>query len=335
MKTLRTAVLLAASLSIVPSIRAESAAAANRALGSGVNLGNALEAAHREGEWGVTLQPEFFPLIRKAGFDHVRVPVRWSAHAAKDAPYAIDETFFRRVDWVLDNAASNGLRVVLNMHHYDELDADPASQRERYLALWDQIARRYAKRPATVLFEPLNEPHNKFTPDVWNDVQSNVVATIRRSNPARTIVVTPVQWSSIDKLKDLRLPDDPHLVVTVHYYQPFHFTHQGANWAGPDSVNWLGAKWTGSSQEVAAVRADFDKAAAWSKENGRPVYLGEFGAYEKADMESRARWTRFVRQTARERGLSTAYWEFCAGFGIYDRDTKSWREPLLQALTGK
>ena len=42
-------------------------------LGRGVNLGNALEVP-QEGEWGVVLQSEYFPLIREAGFDTVRVP---------------------------------------------------------------------------------------------------------------------------------------------------------------------------------------------------------------------------------------------------------------------
>jgi hypothetical protein len=54
-------------------------------LGRGVNLGNALEAP-KEGEWGVTLREEYFHLIAEAGFDSVRIPIRWSAHAALTEP---------------------------------------------------------------------------------------------------------------------------------------------------------------------------------------------------------------------------------------------------------
>ena len=61
--------------------------------------------------------------------------------------------------------------------------------------------------------------------------------------------------------------------------------------------------------------------------------LGEFGSYEKADMESRARWTKFVADTALKRGMSFHYWEFCANeFGLYDQQTKSFRKPLLDAV---
>ena len=57
----------------------------NRRLGRGVNLGNALEAPN-EGEWGMTLEAEFFRVIYQGGFDSVRVPIRWSNHAASQPP---------------------------------------------------------------------------------------------------------------------------------------------------------------------------------------------------------------------------------------------------------
>lgn len=58
---------------------------ANSRLGRGINLGNALDAP-AEGVWGVVLQSEYFQTIRQAGFDSVRLPVRWSAHAGKEPP---------------------------------------------------------------------------------------------------------------------------------------------------------------------------------------------------------------------------------------------------------
>jgi endoglucanase len=75
-----------------------------------------------------------------------------------------------------------------------------------------------------------------------------------------------------------------------------------------------------------------DKAAAWAKAHDLAVYLGEFGAFQGADMESRVRWTKFVAQEAESRGFSGAYWEFCSGFGAYDSKTDSWQEELKSAL---
>jgi Endoglucanase len=89
-------------------------------LGRGVNFGNMLEAP-KEGEWGLVVREEYFPLVRQAGFDTVRVPIRWSAHALRQPPYTIAPEFFQRIDWVIENALQNDLNVVINMHHYEEL----------------------------------------------------------------------------------------------------------------------------------------------------------------------------------------------------------------------
>ncbi len=62
------------------------------------------------------------------------------------------------------------------------------------------------------------------------------------------------------------------------------------------------------------------------------MFLGEFGAYQQADVESRARWTRFLVQEAERRGFSWAYWEFCYEFGAYDSKAERWRGALKAAL---
>jgi endoglucanase len=305
--------------------------AANRKLGRGVNLGNALEAP-REGEWGMKLEAEFFPAIAKAGFQHVRVPTKWTAHAKREAPYTIDPEFFERIDWVLDQAEKNKLLVVLNHHHYDELDKEPEAELPRAVALWRQIAERYRDRGDWLYFELMNEPHEKLNDEgKWTATIPPLLAAVRESNPTRPVIIGPPWWNGIWALPKFTLPEDPNVIVTVHCYNPFEFTHQGASWA-KDSEKWLGRKWTGSDEELKKLRDEFDQAERWGKENKRPIYLGEFGAYEKADMESRERWTRAIVAEAEKRGWSWAYWEFGAGFGAYDRQAGQWRKPLLNAL---
>ena len=303
----------------------------NRRLGRGVNLGNALEAPS-EGEWGVTLREEYFQLIADAGFDAVRIPVRWSAHAASAPPYTIDPSFFERVDWAVNQALSRGLLAVINVHHYEEIFQNPAQHRERFLALWEQIADHYKDYPPDLLFEILNEPNTALTANVWNPLLADALRVVRLTNPDRNVVVSSTEWSGVQALGYLQLPDDDrHLIVTVHYYLPFQFTHQGAEWVS-GSEPWLGTTWPGTPAQKQAVTDDFDRVAAWAEKNNRPVYLGEFGAYSKADIESRARWTDFIARQAEQRGFSWAYWEFCAGFGVYNPSTRQWNEPLLTAL---
>jgi endoglucanase len=304
------------------------------AFGRGVNLGNALEAP-KEGEWGVVLKENYFQQIAAAGFNSVRIPVRWSAHADESPPYSIDPKFFDRVDWAIDQSLKHNLIPVVNMHHYDGIFEDPDKHSERFLGMWQQIAEHYKDYPPGVALELLNEPNGKLTAEKWNKILSEAVKVVRRSNPAREIVIGPAGWNSIAELPNLKLPEkDQHLIVTVHYYSPFQFTHQGAEWTGAEAKKWLGNKWTGTKAEQQAVVLDLDKAIAWAVEHQRPLYLGEFGAYNKADLESRARWTAFVADEALKHKMGFAYWEFCSGFGVYDPQKNQWIEPLKQALLG-
>lgn len=335
-RALSFAAVAAWALSMVPSALPEDSSeafAANRRLGRGINLGNALEAPS-EGAWGMTLKEEYFPLIRSAGFNSVRIPVRWSAHAQLGEPYTVDPAFLSRVRWAVEQAVANQLAVVLNIHHYDELYANPLRHRARFLALWRQIADAFAKSPDSVYFELLNEPHDKLDADQWNALLLESLAIIRKSNPTRIVVIGPAQWNGFRHIESLKLPsDDRRLIVTFHYYEPMAVTHQAASWVR-GSQRWLGTKWTASDKETRDIRAAFNAVETWSKREHRPIFLGEFGAYSRADMDTRARWTRFVREQAEERGYSWAYWEFASGFGAFDRSKDAWRKPLLTALTG-
>ena len=303
----------------------------NRRLGRGVNLGNALEAPS-EGEWGVMLEESFFKLIADAGFKSIRIPIRWNAHADATPPYTVDPQFFFRVDWAVEQALKNDLAVVVNIHHYNELIEQPQEQRERFLALWDQIAVHYKDYPDTLFFELLNEPNGPLNSDLLNPLTADAIQVIRSSNPTRTLIAGPAEWFSLNQLASLKLPEgDRNLIVSFHYYQPFQFTHQGAEWVN-GSNDWLGTDWEGLFFEKDVLIADLDMALEWSKKNNRPLYLGEFGAYSKADMLSRVRWTEFIARESEKRGFSWAYWEFCAGFGVYDRAASGWNEPILKAL---
>lgn len=196
--------------------------------------------APKEGEWGLVVREEYFPLVRQAGFDTVRVPIRWSAHALRQPPYTIAPEFFQRIDWVIENALQNDLNVVINMHHYEELFKDLEGERERFLVLWDQIATRYRNLPPEVLFEPLNEPHGALDNESWEELFKQVLAVIRRTNPHRNVIFTGADMGTLNGLLQAKRPnDDPHLIATFHYYLPFAFTHQGAEWVEGSSA-WLG-----------------------------------------------------------------------------------------------
>ncbi|MBS7611526.1 glycoside hydrolase family 5 protein [Candidatus Bathyarchaeota archaeon] len=300
----------------------------------GINIGNALEAP-REGDWGVYIKDEYFKVIREAGFDTVRIPIRWSAHADQNPPYKINETFFIRVDHVVSKALEQDLIVIINIHHYEEMMQDPVKHRERFMALWRQIAEHYKDYSENLYFELLNEPSGALTSEIWNELLADTIRIIREINPTRKIIIGPVDWNSVHRLKDLMIPEgDENIIVTFHLYTPFEFTHQGAEWVSPSPP--MGRKWFGTEAEKKQIRDELDIAVQWSmKHNNITLLLGEFGAYSKADIGSRIRWTYFVAREAEKRNIAWCYWEFCAGFGAYDPIRGRWREELLNALIPK
>ena len=117
-----------------------------------------------------------------------------------------------------------------------EFTSDPKGQSARFEAIWTQLADHYSRSPDGLAFELLNEPKDAATTEVVNPIFAKTIELIRRTNPNRTIFIGPGRWNSISELPSLRLPDDDeNLIVTVHNYEPFYFTHQGATWTGTDS----------------------------------------------------------------------------------------------------
>jgi endoglucanase len=300
-------------------------------------------------------------MAKAAGFDHVRLPVRFSAHAENQAPYTIAPDFFARVDWALAQAEKQGLHLILDVHHYNELMDEPDVHGERFVGIWTQIAERYAGRGDFLAFELLNEPSKNLNATKLNALYAKTLPLVRAKHPTRLIFVDSYFWANTNYLRALTLPDDPQIVAEFHMYQPILFTHQGAPWMGPEygtegvvfpgppvtplvpvdtSVSWvreffdkyntLPAEQNPSGMQI--VKAEFDRAIAYADKFGHRVYLGEFGAIDKADPESRARFVRSVRLEATQRGIGWCYWDDGGSFKAMNVADGTWVEYLRDAL---
>lgn len=318
-------------------------------LGRGMNMGNYLEAA---GRWKRSEKREIrrddFRIIKEAGFETIRLPVCWSSHTGKNPPFGIDSYFLDQVRETTGWALQAGLKVVLNVHHYTEMMKCTPDEIGRHAArleaIWDRICRSFtaADYPSDrMVFELLNEPNGTITCDEWNRMLPALVDVVWKRNgelqSGRKIMIGTAEWGGIPGLFRLRLPaqcDRGNTIVTVHFYEPFRFTHQGAEWV-EDSKAWTGTRWTGTPAERRAVLDLLESVTAWNGEAGRgyEIFLGEFGAYSKhaADYD-RAAWTGFVAREAERLGMSWAYWEYSHGFGAYDLSQNAWRPGLIAAL---
>ena len=209
----------------------------------GVDLGNALDAPN-EGDWGMVIQDDYFQLIKEAGFDTIGVPIRWSAHALEEPPYTIEETFFERVDWVIYNGLAQGLNIAIDLHHYNEIFENPDAHMDRFVEMWKQIITRYKDLPDNVYFELLNEPHGNLTAKKWNMMLAATISAIRQIDDRHTLILAGI-WGTISSLSTLNIPkEETNFIVSIHFYDPLLFTHQGAGWV-PEEYGTVGVTWPG------------------------------------------------------------------------------------------
>ena len=329
MKSLTVLLSLACVCPIFAQPKPVDAFEQNRRLGRGVNI------IGYDPIWRARDQARFqakhFRLLKEAGFNSVRINLHPFRSMGRDKNWALGSEWLKTLDWAVEQATAQALTVILDLHEFGAMGDAPEANKENFLAFWREISARFKNAPESVVFEILNEPNKKLTPALWNQYLAEALAIIRETNPTRTVIIGPAFWNGIDHLKELELPQgDRHLIVTVHYYKPMEFTHQGASWSG--NRDKTGVDWLGTEKERQAMKADFDKAATWAKEHNRPIFVGEFGAYDKGPMESRARYTDAVARLAESLGWSWAYWQFDSDFVLYDIKRDAWVEPIRDAL---
>ena len=295
--------------------------------------------------------------IARQGFDHIRLPVDGRLGLKPDG--SLDEAKLVPVDDTVRWARARGLGVVLDMHFLPGADFNRGGEgrvfedlalQEKVADFWGRLARRFAEEGPWLRFEILNEPVAPTNQEL-NVFNRRMLAAIRASNPTRIVYLSSNRWSTFGTVDDLEVPDDPHIAITVHYYEPMVFTHQRAPWAGftdamaavpfPGRVPDLSGATAdhhplnvhaGDELTVASIEAGFSKVAAWAAQHaqGREIYLGEFGVYKAADPASKRHWIAAVRAAAESRGWGWAVWDYNDSFGV--RDAAGQGTPILEGL---
>ena len=296
--------------------------------GMNITLGNAFE---QKG-----FQAEIFEILKQNHFDHVRLslyPFQFMSDPTNN--YQIDENYLSSLDWTINHCLQSGLKIIIDLHEFIKIGAEPFNYWDQFISFWEQIASRFSNYSNRLLFEILNEPNNDLDIKTWNIFLNEALKLIRETNPVRPVIIGPSHWNYITQLDTLELPEeDRNLIITFHYYEPVNFTHQGINssWLGADYTNTIGTSW-GTDEEKEFLIKNFEKAHQWGIKHNRPLYLGEFSVCDKAEMKYRVLYTEFTRQIAEKLNIGWAYWAFLGKtFGIFDIETKTWNKPLLKAL---
>ncbi len=284
-------------------------------------------------------------LMDSMGFETLRLPVTFDKWEDRHSPYTFDSiSYFKNIDSVITWCGLLNMNLIIVYQHGVLYDSNFTSEKKRIVALWKQIANRYANTsPQKVFFELYNEPNN-ITTSHWRTAAIAIIDALRPILPNHTFIVGPTEWNSLYKLNEMGVLPDTNIIYNFHFYEPFIFTHQGATWGGP-GLNTIGIPFpydsttmppmnplvigtqgegaynyyhvAGTCQSIADA---LSIAANFGLVNNVPVWCGEFGSYSAfvPNDGSRCRYTDCVKNNLDSLQIPYALWEWDEGFSIFN-----------------
>lgn len=319
----------------------------------GTNIAHWLSQSDRRGQdRAAFFTQKDIRLIDSVGFDHIRLPIDEEQMWDEDGKR--HEDAFNLLDQALTSCRDAGIRVVLDLHilrsHHFNADKKPlwtdVNEQDKFIGLWRDLSTAVSKWPNGMLaYEFMNEPVAD-DPEQWNRLLLRVADSIRSWEPRRVLVIGSNRWQSASTFDQLKVPNDSNIVLSFHFYEPFHLTHYQASWTRlkdfKGEVNYPGRIVTkGATPEEQRIynsdslRKMMMKPLQVARRLKLPLYCGEFGVIEKAPLEDKIAWYKDVVGIFERYGVAYANWNYKAGsFGIVDEKLTPDTE-VIKILTGK
>lgn len=243
--------------------------------------------------------------LHRAGVNVVRLPLNYRHFEDDMAPFRYKESGFARLDKTLDFCEKHDLYVILDLHsaqgwqnvHWHSDNASrisllwsDASYQDRYIALWKELAHRYANRSVVAGYDVLNEPctNNEIGDYPWNvppnynpnwsamnALYRRLVTEIRKMDARHIIFLEGDSYSSL--FSGLDKPFDDNLAYSSHNYTvPGFGPGQYPGLIHPRTALGSGSEpWDLKKQEQFFLNAE---GTRFTRENHVPLWVGEFGS---------------------------------------------------------
>lgn len=317
---------------------------------AGWNLGNSLEATGSETAWGNPRTTKaLIDAVKAAGFNAVRIPCAWNQYLENGSEFTISQDWINRVKEVVSYVTDNNMYAIINIHWdggWLEQNANAASQEavcRKQREFWTQIANAFGAYGDHLLFAGCNEVRdgdnwgmpsadNRAALEAYNQTFVDVVRATGGNNATRNLIVQSWCCNPWRALDSLTLPTDnadDHLLVEVHFYDPFYYSHPQDNPSDTQTM-WGYRKGyvTVNDQQENYIDELFLRLRVQFVNEGVPVILGEYGSicHSTTDakiMESQAYYLEYVTKAAKDNGIAPFYWDNGApgegSFGIINR----------------
>ena len=324
----------------------------------GWNLGNSFESGGGETGWGnPKTTREMIQAVKKAGFNAIRIPVRWTEQLSNSSTMTVKDAWLARVKEVVDWALAEDMYVIINTHHEAWLDRNPFYSKQtennrKLAALWKCIATYFRNYDERLAFAGTNEtialvngqenwgsPTKEYQ-EVQNSYNQTFVDAVRQTggkNYYRHLVVQTYACNGYYGLNGFTIPNDPaegRLSVEFHCYDPYEYAGEGTYYYWGDEYKAKGKKVPTSNEKT--MTDYFNRIRnAWGKK-GLGIVMGEYGVTchytnddKQTQMENEQYFMKCMVSAARENGFAAFVWDnngFGNGkekFGIFRRGNMS------------
>jgi len=307
--------------------------------GAGVNISHFEQYWKSPEEIYKTDINEKIKTIADKGFKTIRLPVSFDLFLQPNSNYIQNDLIKRLKDILI---LTYGLQIKLIItYHYGKLNENNCETGEvdRIVDMWKQIQFVFKGNAYKDLFFDLyNEP--TLPADKWKIAISKMVADLRAEDSQRIYIVGGTDYNSENELLTFPKLDDKKLIYTFHYYEPFIFTHQGAEWTGnktvltglpfpykrrrmpkmPDSF-----KGTSSEQDYKKYSTEADDEylrnrlrdiASYCAQNKMPLVCTEAGVIVNAENKYRKKYLKALTNSFEEFNIKAVLWEFDQRFAL-------------------
>ncbi len=199
-------------------------------IGAGVNL-SLLEHTWEPPE--DLLKTDITPklnLIKQLGFKTVRLPVAFDMFLQTNSSN-FQTALLDKVGDAYNTCEKLGLSLIIT-YHYGKVyygSDNRISERDRIMWMWKQMQNKFKGMGyQNLFFELYNEPTEERTS--WKEDITYLVNGLRWEEKDRFYIIGGTNYNNADELLDLGKLNDEKILYTIHFYEPYIFTHQGAEW---------------------------------------------------------------------------------------------------------
>jgi aryl-phospho-beta-D-glucosidase BglC (GH1 family) len=251
---------------------------------------------------------------RAQGLDLIRLPISWeSLQTTLGGP--LTAAYLAEIESVVKNAASLGMKVILDLHDYGGYhgvkigtsgvtDADFAN-------LWTQLAAAFAGNAGIGGYDLMNEPSGMPTATAWTQAAQAAITAIRTADAASPIYVegndysNAANWSNLNPGLAQLVDPSNNLVFSAHVYLDTDDSGTHDDWAVEAAA--------GESTNIGVQR--LGNFVAWLQANHLQGDIGEVGVGN-----DNPGWLTALDATlgyAAQNDLQVTYWAAGPWWGSY------------------